>query len=70
MQLTDRGQTYTPANPTVEMADTGLMATFRGAAYSLQRAASGDLRPRPQLTYRGTTYTPANPVSHCQGVPS
>ena len=56
MQLTYRGTTYTPANSTVEMNDTGLMATFRGAAYSLQRAASLNLRPRPQLTYRGVRY--------------
>jgi hypothetical protein len=56
MQLTYRGITYTPANSTVEMADTGLMATFRGAAYSLKQSASLKLRPLPPLTYRGVAY--------------
>ena len=56
MLLTYRGQQYTATNTTVEMIDTGLTATFRGAAYSVQRAASLNF-PAANLMYRGVTYT-------------
>jgi hypothetical protein len=58
MQLTYRGQTYTFANATVKMVDAGLIANFRGAAYSVRRADSLTLRPRSNLTYRGVAYSP------------
>jgi hypothetical protein len=57
MQLTYRGQTYTRANATLKMIDTGLTANFRGAAYSVQRADFFKIRPMSNLTYRGVAYT-------------
>ena len=64
MLLTYRGQQYTTTNTAVEMMDTGLTATFRGAAYSLQRAASLSL-PAANLVYRGVAYaqTPSAKVT-------
>lgn len=56
MQLTYRGQSYTPVNPSVKMAETGLTATYRGATYPLQSADSLNLRSLPGLTYRGVPY--------------
>ena len=56
MQLTYRGNTYNPTHTQVEMADTGLKATYRGATSYIQRAVSLPLQPKFDLTYRGVRY--------------
>ena len=56
MQLTYRGQKYTPINATVEMIDSQVEATYRGQTYQVKRSVSPHLRPKAKFSYRGIPY--------------
>ena len=56
MQLIYRGQKYTPVNATVEMIDSQVEVTYRGATYQIKRSVSSHLRPKAKFSYRGIPY--------------